>query len=287
MPKYLLSSETARRIVEAGSDILFYDLQRADPPGRWQPNRETWRCWFTNEGRWPIAAGELAGVTGLADADLDSSEAVEKWRQEGLRLRVKRIGLIDDANAAWLGRGTALDEIPAGGTGRGIVTGLFCALVWRDPEVVDEAHRFLPRAEWKTVDWVDQDGTGRQMRRLAFVKYPGEYTVIDAARPDPEPGLAKIGSQPSAVAPASATAEPGAENRQPVLPEVFALLAPAPEGPTVTRIESVDLAAGTARLACGVTADSPLAGLSAGDAGKETLLFRDSDTRRWHILLKR
>ena len=37
--------------------------------------------------------------------------------------------------------------------------------------------------------------------------------------PDPEPGLANIGSQPSAVAPASATAEPGAENRQPGLPD--------------------------------------------------------------------
>ncbi|MBQ3387634.1 MAG: hypothetical protein IJG60_00300 [Thermoguttaceae bacterium] len=256
MPKFLLGSETARRIVEAGSDVLFYDIQRAEPPGHWQPNREIWRCRFTNEGRWPIAAGELAGVTGLADADLDSGEAVEKWRQEGLRLRVKRIGLIDDANAAWLGRGTALDEIPVGGTGRGAVTDLFCALVWRDPEVIDEAHRFLPRAEWKTVNWIDPNDVSRKIRRLAFVKYPGEWTVIDAARPD-------------------------ADNN------VFALLAPAPAGPAVTRIESVDLAAGTARLACGVTADSPLADLSAGDVGKETLLLRDSDTRRWHILLKR
>ena len=256
MPKYILNAETARRIVEAGSDILFYDVQRAVPPGRWQPNRESWRCWFTNEGRWPIEPGEFVGVVGLTDADLDSSEAIEKWRQEGLRLRVKRVGLIDDANAAWLGRGTALDAIPAGGTGRGIVTDLFCALVWRDPEVIDEAHRFLPRAEWKTVNWIDPNDVSRKVRRLAFVKYPGEYTVIDAARANADG-------------------------------EVFALLAPAPEGPTVTRIESVDLAAGTARLACGVTADSPLANLAADDAGKEALLLRDSDTRRWHLLLKR
>ncbi len=35
----------------------------------------------------------------------------------------------------------------------------------------------------------------------------------------PEPGLAMIGSQPSAVASALATAEPGAVNRPPVLPD--------------------------------------------------------------------
>ena len=37
--------------------------------------------------------------------------------------------------------------------------------------------------------------------------------------PDPEPGLAKFGSQPSAVAEAGATAEPGADHCPPVLPD--------------------------------------------------------------------
>ena len=253
MSNLFLSSECARQIVEAGADSLFYDLQRADLPRRWAPNRENWRCWFTNEGRWPIDAGEMVGVIGLVDADLESSEAIEKWRESGLRLRVKRVGLIDDANAAWLARGVALEEIPAGGTGRGITTDLFCALVWRDPDVIDEAHRFLPRAEWKTVVWNDPNGVRRQVRRLSFVKYPGDYTVVDAAR--------------------------GGEDGN-----VFALVIPAPAGPTVTRIESVNLSGNTAELTCGVTATAPTRSLTADDVGKKALLFRDSDTRQWRVL---
>ncbi|MBR2694212.1 MAG: hypothetical protein IKE69_08355, partial [Thermoguttaceae bacterium] len=132
MNRLILTAETARRIVGAGTDPVLYDVQRIAPPRHVPPVRDRWRCWFTNEGRWPVDAGEQVGVVGMTDSGLSTAEAVENWRRDGLRLRVKRIGLIDDANAAWLARGVALDDIPPGETGRGEAPFVFMALVWRD-----------------------------------------------------------------------------------------------------------------------------------------------------------
>ena len=254
--RLILTADTARRIVESGSETVLCDLQRIGPPRHVPPVRGSWRCRFTNGGRWPIEPGEMVGITGMTDSPLSTAEAVENWRRDGLRLRVKRIGLIDDANAAWLARGVALDALPAGGTGRGAAPGVFMALVWRDPAVIDGARRFLERADWKTAEWTDPNGTVREIRRLSFVKYPGDFTVIDAAAPD----------------------EDG---------NVFSLLVPAPGGPSLDRIVSVDLESNTAQMACGVTASSPLAALRGTDAGKSALLTRDSVTRRWHLLVGR
>ena len=254
--RLILTADAARRIVESGSETVLCDLQRIAPPRHVPPVRGSWRCLFTNEGRWPIEPGEMVGITGMTDSVLSTAEAVENWRRDGLRLRVKRIGLIDDANAAWLARGVALDAVPAGGTGRGAAPGVFMALVWRDPAVIDESRRFLERADWRTVNQLDLDGVNRETRRLSFVTYPGDFTCIDAA----------------------------AANEY---DEVFTLVIPAPGGPSLDRIKSVDLESNTAEMACGVTAGSPLAALRQSDVDKSALLTRDSVTRRWHILVKR
>ena len=126
--RLILTADAARRIVESGSETVLCDLQRIDPPRHVPPARASWRCRFTNEGRWPIEPGEMVGITGMADSVLSTAEAVENWRRDGLRLRVKRIGLIDDANAAWLARGIALDAVPAGGAGRGAARDLFAGI---------------------------------------------------------------------------------------------------------------------------------------------------------------
>ena len=254
--RLILTADAARRIVESGSETVLCDLQRIAPPRHVPPVRGSWRCLFTNEGRWPIEPGEMVGITGMTDSPLSTAEAVENWRRDGLRLRVKRIGLIDDANAAWLARGVALDEIPVGGAGRGTAPGVFMALVWRDPAVIDESRRFLERADWTTTEWTDPDGVNRDIRRLSFVKYPGDFTVVDAAAPD----------------------ETG---------HVFSLVVPAPSGPSLDRIKSVDVSSNTAVMACGVTASSTLTSLRESDVDKRALLTRDSVTRRWHILLYR
>ena len=254
MNRLILTAETARRIVGAGTDPVLYDVQRIAPPRHVPPVRDRWRCWFTNEGRWPVDAGEQVGVVGMTDSGLSTAEAVENWRRDGLRLRVKRIGLIDDANAAWLARGVALDDIPPGETGRGEAPFVFMALVWRDPAVIGEERRFLERADWRTTDWTDPQGVSRRIRRLSFVKYPGDFTVVDAAAPD------------------------GGG-------DVFSLVTPAPAGPAVDRIVSVDVTAGTAEMACGVTATSPLTPLTADDAGRKALLFRNSVSRGWQVVL--
>lgn len=254
MSKLVLSAEAARRIVESGSVAELCDLQRVAPPVRGPVPREGWECRFTNEGRWRLEPGEMVGVVGMVDAELPSGEAIETWRSEGLRLRAKRIGNIDDANSAWLVRGVALDEIAPGETGRGVAPGAFMALVWRDPAVIDEGRRFLTRADWKTVTRTDPDGVSRKTRRLTFVKYPGDYTVVDAAVPDEEDC-------------------------------VFGLITPALPGPFVDEIASVDPATGTALLTCGVAAASPLRGLTASDVGRQVLLTRDTVTRAWYILV--
>ncbi|MBO7725737.1 MAG: hypothetical protein J6S40_04655 [Thermoguttaceae bacterium] len=256
MNRLVLTADAARRIVDAGSDPVLYDIQNIAPPRHVPPTREKWRCWFTNEGRWPIAAGEAVGIIGMVDNDLSSEEAIDNWAESGLRLRVKRIGLIDDADAARLARGVALDGIPTDATGRGEAPGVFMALVWRDPDVIGESRRFLERADWKTTDWTDPRGVSRQIRRLSFVKYPGDFTVVDAAAPTGEGN-------------------------------VFALVTAAPTGPALDKIVSVDLAAGTAQMACGVTAAAPLDTLTASDVGKRAILVRNTVSRGWHVILGR
>lgn len=248
-----ISKSAAERIVNAGTRHSYATYQFLSPSPRTLRLEDKQSCLFQNEGRWPIVPGEMVGITGMIDSPLSTSEAVENWLRDGQRLRVKRIGLIDDANAAWLARGVALDHIAPGGIGGGFTWDVFLALVWRDPDVIDQARRFLERAEWKTADWTDPNGTVREMRRLSFVKYPGDFTCVDAASPDEDDN-------------------------------VFSLLIPAPPGPSLDRIVSVDLSSNTAEMACGVTASSPLRALRQSDENERALLMRDSVTRRWHIL---
>ena len=122
--------------------------------------------------------------------------------------------------------------------------------------MIGEARRFLERADWRTVNQLDLDGVNRETRRLSFVTYPGDFTCIDAAAPNE-------------------------------YDEVFSLVIPAPGGPSLDKIISVDVSANTAVMACGVTASSPMASLRESDVDKRALLTRDSVTRRWHILLYR
>ena len=253
MAGYQISRASAERIVNAGTRRVYTNYQFIPELPRTLRMQEERYCLFQNEGRWPIEPGEFVGITGMIDSIEDSEVAIDNWRRDGIRVRVKRIGLIDDANAAWLANGVALDAIPAGGTGRGTVYDTFMALIWRDPDVISEARRFLERADWKTAEWTDPNGTVREMRRLSFVKYPGDFTCIDAARPDADDN-------------------------------VFSLLKIAPPGPSLDRIESVDISSNTAVMACGVTASSPVATLTANDEGTRGLLMRDSVTRRWHVL---
>ncbi|MBQ6158076.1 MAG: hypothetical protein IJJ20_03595, partial [Thermoguttaceae bacterium] len=79
--RLILTADAARRIVESGSETVLCDLQRIDPPRHVPPARGSWRCRFTNEGRWPIEPGEMVGITGMADSALSTAEAVENWRR--------------------------------------------------------------------------------------------------------------------------------------------------------------------------------------------------------------
>lgn len=255
MQRLNITSDLAQRIVESGSQSIYQCLQNIPTPLHSLQLSQDWRCWFTNEGRWTIEPGEFVGVTGLVDRDLSSEEAIEKYVSEGFRLRVKRIGQIDDGNAAWLCTGIAIDQITSDSVGRGYVYDAFMASVWRDPDAIGESRRFIERADWKTTDWTDPQGVSRRIRRLAFVKYPGDFTVVDAAAPDNE------------------------EN-------VFCLCRRSFPGPVLDTISSVDVSAGVAQMSCGVSATSPLVVLTASHTGKRAMLFRNTISRNWHILLK-
>lgn len=248
-----ISKSTAERIVNAGSRHTYSTYQFLPQNPRTLRLQETQYATFLNDGRWTLEPGEYVGVVGMMDANLTSEEAHDKFVSDGLRLRTKRIGLIDDSNAAWLGHGVALDSIAPGATGRGVTWDLFLAYVWRDPAVIGEERRFLERAEWLTTDWTDPQGVSRRIRRLSFVKYPGDYTCIDAAAPIDD--------------------------------QVLCLLNPSPDGPAVDSISSVDTSAGTAVMACGVTATSPLVTLSQDHVNKKCLLFRNQVSRGWQIIL--
>lgn len=248
MKKILLTRDAARRIAAAGTDYGLKDCEIRRRPPHAPAEREVWRCWFENDGGSVIRPGELVGVHAMSDADLSSDEAAANWAASGIRAKVKRVGRIDDGNAGRLMRGVALDEIAPGGRGRGEIPGAMMAWVWRDPNVFSEADRFYTRA-----DWISAASGKTEVRRLAFVKYPGDYTVIDAARGDSGGNF-------------------------------FSLLMPALPGHITAKIESYDPESETAVLSCGVTAVFPVTEASADLVGRTVIVSRGYYNRRWEII---
>ena len=205
-------------------------------------------CLLTNDGASVIRAGDLVGIHSMTDSDLDPEEAVQNWINEGIRANAKLIGDIDDASAGRLIRAAALEDIEPGATGRGEAPGAFMARIWRDPNEFKTTERCTSRAEWRTVTI-----GGTEMRRLACVRYPGEYILIDAAGPGEDDFL-------------------------------FGLLTPSLPGHLISGIISADPESKRVTLSNGLTASFPMGKITADLVGKKAAVSRGTVNRDWEIL---
>lgn len=231
--------------------------------GRWEQITEPseWRCWFYNEGAATIAPGEFCGIHGLIDHELSSKEALQKWQQEGLRLRVKRYAVVDDANAAYQGQGVAIDAIAPGQTGRGVTTDVFCALVHVADGMGGEYC-----ADWKTARYTESGGTARDYRMLQYVKFPGDYIIINSANKGPATDFWDS-SYTRGIATGDFT---------------FSLVKPMVPGPFLSKITEVT--GGKAVLTKGQLAKCNVKTLTASDVGAEVMVWKDCGTRDFRLI---
>lgn len=249
-----VTESAARRIVEAGTVRTLREGQDFRlAPNTWRKEESEWRCILENDGGSVVMPGDMVGVHALSDSDYASRDVLDEWKKNGVvRVRAKRIGRIDDGNAGRLARAVSLDEIRPGYTGRGLMVDGFMSMVWRNPNDFSESDRFYTRA-----DWISAASGNTEVRRLAFVRYPGDYTVIDTCRPD--------------------------ENSC-----FFSLLIKALPGHITAKVQEVDEESESLFLTCSVWAVLPL-GLPAGKRltdliGKTTIVSRGYYNRRWEVI---